>query len=336
MSTSQFDALHELLRHSPLDLGAEVAEARAVFHQMISQLPVSADVRTREVVLGGVPSVAVSLDPAAANSGASASGVEGPAGRGGAGALLYFHGGVYAVGSAGESVGLVSDIVRRAGRVIGYTVEYRLAPEHPYPAAVDDALAAYRGLIEDGGMDPASVAVVGESAGGALAVALLLRIRDAGLPMPAGAAVLSPWADLTLSGASLTSKAQADPALEPHALALRAAEYLAGADPAGPYASPALADLRGLPPLMIQAGSAEILLDDAVRLAARAAADDVAVTLEIVPGAPHVFQAFAGLVDEGGAALDRVGRFLRDWLDAGHGEQPGPTAVTAEVASTGA
>jgi acetyl esterase/lipase len=292
MSRSQLQALHELLRHSPLDFGADVVEMRAAFHEMIGHRPLAPDVRTDEVVLDGVPCLEVAAD-----------------GRMDAGTVLYFHGGAYAAGSAADSVGLVSDISRRAG-ALAYAVEYRLAPENPYPAAVDDALAAYRGLVA-AGVDPASVAVVGESAGGGLAVALLLRIRDARLPMPACAAVLSPWADLTMSGSSLASKDQADPALSADALSVRARSYLAGTDPAVPCASPALADLRGLPPLLIQAGSAEILLDDAVRLAARAATEDVAVTLEVVPGAPHVFQGFAGVLDEADAALDHVGAFLR-------------------------
>jgi epsilon-lactone hydrolase len=298
MSQPQLDALHALLRHSPLDFGADVVEMRAVFHEMISHRPHARDVRADEVVLDGVPCLQVAAGEQL-----------------GGGALLYFHGGAYAVGSAADSVGLVSDIARRAG-ALAYTVGYRLAPENPYPAAVDDALAAYRGLVA-AGVDPASVAVVGESAGGGLAVALLLRIRDARLPMPACAAVLSPWADLTMSGSSLAGKAQSDPALTADALAVRARSYLAGNDPAVPGASPALADLRGLPPLLIQAGSAEILLDDAVRLAARAAADDVAVTLEIAPGAPHVFQGFADVLDEAGTALDHLGAFLRARLGAG-------------------
>jgi epsilon-lactone hydrolase len=297
MSQSQLHALHDLLRHSPLDFGADVAEARAVFHEMISHQPIPPDVRTSEVFLGGVPCVEVS-------AGEHVDAVT----------VLYFHGGAYAVGSAPDSVGLASDIARRVG-ALAYAVEYRLAPENPYPAAVDDALAAYRGLL-DAGVDPASVAVVGESAGGGLALALLLRVRDEGLPMAAAAAVLSPWADLTMSGASLAAKAHSDPALTADALALRARSYLAGAAPSAAYASPALADLRGLPPLLVQAGSAEILLDDAVRLAARAAADDVAVTLEVVPGAPHVFQGFAAVLDEGGVALAHVGEFLRARLGA--------------------
>lgn len=298
MSQAQLHALHELLRSSPLDFGADVVEMRAVFHEMISHHPLAADVAANEVVLGGVPCLEVSAG-----------------GRTDAGTLLYFHGGAYAVGSAADSVGLASDIARRAG-VLAYTVEYRLAPENPYPAAVDDALAAYCGLLA-AGVNPASVAVAGESAGGGLAIALLLRIRDAHLPMPACATVLSPWADLTMSGPSLTGKAQADPALSADALAVRARSYLAGNDPAVAYVSPALADLRGLPPLLIQAGSAEILLDDAVRLAARAAADDVAVSLEVVPGAPHVFQGFAGALDEADTALDHLGAFLRTRLGVG-------------------
>jgi acetyl esterase/lipase len=297
MSASQLRALHDLLRHSPLDFGGDVAEARAVFHEMISHRPIPSDVRTGEVVFGGVPCVEVAVGE-----------------RTDAGTLLYFHGGAYAVGSAADSVGLVSDIARRVGAV-AYSVDYRLAPEHPYPAAVDDALAAYRALVV-AGVDPDTTVVVGESAGGGLAMALLLRIRDAGLPMPTGAAVLSPWADLSMSASSLAAKAQADPALTAEALALRARSYLAGVNPAAAYASPALAGLRGLPPLLVQAGSAEILLDDAVRLAARAAADDVAVTLEVVPGAPHVFQGFADALDEGAAALDHVGDFLRARLRA--------------------
>lgn len=307
MSQSQLQALHELLRHSPLDFGADVVEMRAVFHELISHRALAPDVRTGKAVLGGV----LCLEVAAGE-------------RTGPGTLLYFHGGAYAVGSAADSVGLVSDISRRAG-ALAYTVEYRLAPENPYPAAVDDALAAYRGLVA-AGVDPASVAVVGESAGGGLAVALLLRIRDARLPMPACAAVLSPWADMTMSSSSLAGKDQVDPALSADALEVRARSYLAGTDPAVPCASPALADLRGLPPLLIQVGSAEILLDDAVRLAARAASDDVAVTLEVVPGAPHVFQGFAGALDEADAALDRVGAFLCAQLGA-RPEAPVPAGV---------
>jgi acetyl esterase/lipase len=193
-------------------------------------------------------------------------------------------------------------------------VDYRLAPENPFPAAVDDALAVYRGLL-DRGIPAEAITVSGESAGGGLALALLIAIKDAGLPQPAAAAVLSPWADLTQSGRSYETKAAVDPALTRQALSTRADNYLAGADPRSPLASPLFADLRGLPPLLIQAGTYEILLDDAVRLAAKAADDDVAATLQTFPGAPHVFQGFSALLAEGARALDQVGAFIRTHLD---------------------
>ncbi len=156
-------------------------------------------------------------------------------------------------------------------------------------------------------MEPA---LAGDSAGGGLAVALLLAARDAGLPLPAAAYLMSPWVDLTLSGESLRTKEADDPIFDAADIAEFASRYLAAQEPAHPYASPLLADLRGLPPLLIQAGSHEVLLDDATRLAARAAAAHVDVTLEVVARAPHVFQHFAGRLDEADEALDRAGRFL--------------------------
>jgi monoterpene epsilon-lactone hydrolase len=221
--------------------------------------------------------------------------------------LLWFHGGVYVLGTARTSAGLASNVARRTRtRVI--SVDYRLAPEHPYPAALDDALAAYRALI--GETDPAQIAVAGESAGAGLAAALLVSAREQNLPMPTAGVLLSPYADLTLSGESMTTKADADPAFRPDAFGVRVEDYVGNADPADPLISPVFADLHGLPPLLIQAGSNELLLDDAVRLAARAAADDVPVTLEVTPGVPHLFQAFAAMLDEGGVALNRVAEFL--------------------------
>jgi epsilon-lactone hydrolase len=190
------------------------------------------------------------------------------------------------------------------------TVDYRLAPEHPYPAAPQDALSAYRGLLDVG--DPGPIVVGGESAGGHLALVTLLAIRDAGLPLPVAGLVLSPWLDLATSGPGIEARAHVDPALTPGGLRTRARDYLGGLDPAAPEVNPLHADLTGLPPLLIQVGSYEILLDDAARLAAKAAADHVQVVLDVTPRVPHVFQAFAGLLDEGGDALDRAASFLRD------------------------
>jgi epsilon-lactone hydrolase len=180
---------------------------------------------------------------------------------------------------------------------------------------LQDARAAYRALL-DSGVSPQDVAIVGESAGGGLVVSTLASLVEEGLPRPAAVVLFSPWTDLTLSGASMTSKVGIDPIFVPEKVRVRVADYVGDADPADPAISPMFADLKGLPPLLIQVGSYEVLLDDSVRLAARAAAADVPVTLEVTPGVPHVFQAFAAILEEGDAALDSVTRFLETHLPA--------------------
>jgi monoterpene epsilon-lactone hydrolase len=292
MTRQQRQALDDLLRHGPFDIGGDVIEQRAIFHEMIASVPLPEDVKTTPGRLGGVPVVTVETpasDPSTV--------------------LLYFHGGAYALGSAADSVGLAADVARRAGaRAI--SVDYRLAPENPYPAAVDDAVAAYRALLHDG-TPSSAIAFVGESAGGGLVVATLVALKDAGLPQPSSAVVFSPWADLTLSGGSMVGKAGVDPALTSQGLRTRARDYLGETNPASPLASPVFADLSGLAPLLIQVGSHEILLDDAVRLAARAAEHDVPVELQVWPRVPHVFQGFAGLLDEADTALRAAAAFIR-------------------------
>jgi acetyl esterase/lipase len=295
MTQPQRQALDELLRHGPLDVGGDVTEQRAIFHEMISSVPLPEDVAAKPGELGGVPVVTVQtpgVDPTLV--------------------VLYFHGGAYALGSAADSVGLAADVSRRVG-ARAVSVDYRLAPEHPFPAAVDDAVAAYRALLDDG-VPSSHIAFVGESAGGGLAAATLVALKDTDLPQPASAAVFSPWADLTVSGASATGKADLDPALTPEALRTRAQDYLGERDAAMPLASPVFADLTGLPPLLIQVGSHEILLDDAVRLAARAGQHDVAVELQVWPEVPHVFQGFAALLDDADQALVAAAAFIkRNW-----------------------
>jgi acetyl esterase/lipase len=295
MSKDQQIQLDAILRQGGLDTAADVASVRAAFNALIAQVPVPADVIQKPVEIGGVPGIDVTVP------GSDAEGV-----------ILYFHGGVYVIGSAATSVPLVSDLVRRTG-VHAVTLDYRLAPEHPYPAAVEDARAAYEGLLAQG-IEPGQIVLAGDSAGGGLAVATLLAAREAGLPMPAGAYLMSPYADLTLSGETLTERESLDPILTPLGLRVRAPEYLAGADAADPLISPIFGDLTGLPPLLIQVGSHEILLSDALRLAARAATSDVTVTLEVTPGVPHVFQGYAVLLDEAGAALDRAADFMKAQL----------------------
>jgi monoterpene epsilon-lactone hydrolase len=212
------------------------------------------------------------------------------------------------MGDAALAAGLASQVGRRT-RAKVLSVDYRLAPEHPYPAAADDALAAYQALLRNG-TAASDIAFAGESAGGGLAIATLVNARDHGLPMPAAAFVMSPYADLTLAGTTMETKRAADPLLSPEALQARVTDYTAGQDAALGLISPIFADLSGLPPLIIQAGTHEVLLDDAVRLARQAATADVQVTLDITPGVPHVFQAYYPILDEAAAALDRAGQLL--------------------------
>ncbi len=182
-------------------------------------------------------------------------------------------------------------------------------PSNPYPAAVGDALAAYEALLR-GGTAPSDIAFAGESAGGGLAVATLVNARDHGLPVPAAAFVMSPYADLTLAGATMETKREVDVLMSRENLQSRVTDYTSGQDAALGLISPIFADLSGLPPLIIQAGTHEALLDDAVRLARQAATADVEVTLDITPRVPHVFQTFYPILDEAAAALDRAGRLL--------------------------
>lgn len=296
MTQQQREALDEMMRSGPLDIGGDLTVQRPALEQMLTSIPLAKDVRTSPAVLGGVPVVQIETTGASPDA-----------------LLLYLHGGAYAIGSAASSVGLASDVARRVG-IRAITVEYRLAPEHPYPAGVDDALAVYRAILRTTPHD--RIVVTGESAGGGLVLALLVAAKAADLPQPAAAVVFSPWVDLSLTGASLDTKAAVDPALTPEGLRIRATDYLGTADPTAGAVSPVFADLSGLPPLLIQAGSHEILLDDAVRLAARAATDDVDVTLSVQAGVPHVFQGFAAVLDEGEQALQEAGRFLTHHLTA--------------------
>jgi len=297
VSKEQKLALDGVLRQGGLDLQADVPTLRAGFNELMARIPAPDDVRQRPMAIGGVSAIEVTAPGANADT-----------------VILYFHGGVYVIGSAATSVPLVAELARRTGATI-ITLDYRLAPEHPYPAAVDDAQDAYHGLLEQG-VDLGKIALAGESAGGGLAVATLLALRDAGTPLPSCAFLMSPYADLTLSGDSIANRHAVDRTLTPEGLRLRIPDYVAGADPADPLISPVFADLTGLPPLLIQVGSKEVLLSDALRLAERAAMADVTVTLDVTDGVPHVFQAFAAMLDEADAALDRASAFLRSNLAA--------------------
>ena len=293
MSTEQRETLDAILRQSAFPVGSDVDEQRRLLRELLSAQPLPADVTVTAAALGGVPTAEITVD-----------GVEPRH------VVLYFHGGVYVIGDAFLAAGLAAQVGRRThAKVI--SVDYRLAPEHPYPAAVDDALAAYEALLQDG-VAPSDIAFAGESAGGGLAIATLVNARDHGLPLPAAAFVMSPYVDLTLAGTTMETKREVDPLLSRELLQPRVTDYTSGQDAALGLISPVFADLSGLPPLIIQAGSHEVLLDDAVRLARQAATADVEVTLDITPRVPHVFQAYSAILDEAAAALDRAGQLLSD------------------------
>src|ERR1022692_3724575 len=291
VSTEQAENLEAVLRQSAFPVDIDVNEQRRLLRELTSAPPLPADVTVTAAALGGVPTAEITIE-----------GIEPRH------VVLYFHGGVYVLGDAFLAADLASQVGRRT-RAKVISVDYRLAPEHPYPAAVDDALAAYQALL-DNGTAPSDIVLAGESAGGGLAIATLINARDHGLPLPAAAFVMSPYADLTLAGTTMETKREADPLLSPEALQARVTDYTSGQDAALGLISPIFADLSGLPPLIIQAGTHEVLLDDAVRLARQAATADVQVILDITPQVPHVFQAYHPILDEATAALDRAGQLL--------------------------
>ena len=224
--------------------------------------------------------------------------------------MLFLHGGGYAAGSPALYRHLLWRVANSAAAKV-IAIAYRLAPEHPFPAALDDAASAWRGML-DAGIDPGTAIIIGDSAGGGLTLALALRLRDEGAPMPAALIALSPWTDLAATGESLSRNARADPMLNADEVPLLAANYLNGADPRHPYASPLYGRFDGLPPTLIQVGSDEILRDDSERIAARMREAGCAVELEIWPRMPHVFHAFALMLPEARRAIARVGEFARE------------------------
>lgn len=224
--------------------------------------------------------------------------------------VLYLHGGAFVMCSIESHRHLIAQIARACeARVLA--IDYRLAPEFPYPAALQDAMTAYKYLIKKTGA-PQQIALIGDSAGGGLAVSLLIAMRDGNQPMPAAVVCLCPWVDLTAGGESIVTKAREEFIIPVKDMHLAIEAYLNGADPKTPTISPIFADLRGLPPMLIQAGTSEVLLDDARRLAKRAQECDVAVTLEIWEQMIHVWHFFSSVMPEARQAIARVGQFVRE------------------------
>lgn len=291
MPSEAFDSIVALISAAKPAPDAPVDELRAAYALMGSMVPLDVSVAIEPEVLGGVPGEW--LTPVDADEGR---------------VVLYLHGGGYNIGSAESHRSMLTHLATRA-RARVFTVDYRLAPEAPYPAAIDDTVAAYEGLLAIG-TDASRVIVGGDSAGGGLALALLVRLRDAGHRLPAGAFTLSPWTDLAGSSPSLDANAEVDIMLGRPLLDHWAATYLDGAAANLPDASPLHATLTGLPPILVLVGDAEVLLDDGARFAARAADAGVDVTLQVEPDRFHVWPFFAGIVPESDAGLAEVA----DWI----------------------
>ena len=272
--------------------GISVPDMRASWDRLFTDVRDLAPVKRQVVSAGGV----------------AAEWLDGPAARPDR-AVLYLHGGGYVLGGVDSHRDLIARLSAATG-ARGLGLNYRLAPEHPYPAAVDDAVAAYRFLLAQG-FAPERLAIAGDSAGGGLTAATLVALRDRKLPLPAAAALLSPWVDLEGTGESMNGGVADDPMVRKDLVAMMGPTYLNGASAREPLASPLFADLRGLPPLLVQVGRREVLLDDSVRFVRAAQKAKVDVALEVWPGMIHVWQIFASELEEGREAIARLGEFLR-------------------------
>jgi monoterpene epsilon-lactone hydrolase len=268
-------------------------ELRVVFEKLGDSTPLAPDIKKEKVSAGGIDGEWISAPNSSADR-----------------AVLYVHGGGYVIGSVNTHRDLLARIARASGaRVLG--INYRLAPEHPFPAAVEDSVAAYRWMLAQG-LKPNRIAVAGDSAGGGLTVATLIAIRDAKLPTPGAGVCISPWVDMEGIGETMKTRAEVDPVVQREGLLGMAAAYLGGQNPRSPLAAPIYADLKGLPPLLIQVGDAETLLDDSIRLNDRAKAAGVSTKLEVWPEMIHVWQLFASFLPEGQQAIDGIGSFLKE------------------------
>ena len=292
MTVSQLDSLVTLLRTRPAPATQDVIESRARFEKMGGFLGGAPDAKCEKVDVDGVPAEWVSAPDVDASR-----------------AVLYLHGGGYAIGSINTHRRLAFDISAASGaRVL--LLDYRLAPEHPFPAAVDDAATAWRWLLKQGFANT-KLAIAGDSAGGGLTIATLVNLRDRKLGLPACAVAISPWVDLEGVGTSMTARSEQDPMVQKAGLGWMADMYLAGKDARTPLAAPLHADLKRLPPVLVQVGTAETLLDDATRIAERLHSAGGEVKLSVWPNMLHVFPMFAPILSEGRDGCVEVGQFIK-------------------------
>ncbi len=293
MSKAQLENVIELLTSRDRPENPTVEDSRAGFEKLARVVGGKTPASIQQVDAGGVPSELVSAEGASDDT-----------------ATLYLHGGGYVIGSPKTH----RELARRlstASQAQVLVSDYRLAPEHPFPAPVEDAVTAYRWLLDEG-YAPERLSIAGDSAGGGLTAAALVSIRDQGLPLPACGVCLSPWVDMEGLGDSMTTRADRDPMVQKEGLVGMAGVYLADADPRSPLAAPMYANLDGLPPLLIQVGASETLFDDAVRLDEKARAAGVETTFEEWDDMIHVWHIFAPILDEGQQAIERMAEFMRE------------------------
>lgn len=293
MPSEQFNNVAAMLQAAPISVDTPLEDMRTGYDMMGQLMATPDDVAEEPGEVGGVPGLWFS-----------------PAELDGYRTILYLHGGGYAIGSPSTHRALVSHLAK-AARARVFSAEYRLAPEHPYPAAIDDSVAAYHGLL-DSGIAARHIIIAGDSAGGGLTVATLVRLRDEGAPLPAGGVPISPWADLTQSGATMTTNAPNDVMVQKDQLDHWAKLYVGDTDPAHAHISPLFADLAGLPPMLVHVGTEEVLLDDSRRLADQINEAGGEVTLEIADGMCHVWHFFAGSVPESETSVAAVGAWIID------------------------
>jgi monoterpene epsilon-lactone hydrolase len=299
MASQQIEMITQMLRERREQTSPDISftESRAMFEQMVALFPPPEGVSSTPVDAGGIAGEWITAPGAGEEQ-----------------TIYWLHGGGYCIGSINTHRALLAGISAASG-ARALAIDYRLAPEHPFPAAVEDAVGGYLWLLSSG-VDPSQIIIGGDSAGGGLTMATLVALKEDGKPLPAAAVCISPWTDMTISGESLVSKAEADPMITAEGITRVRDAYVGVSDPRAPLASPIYADLSGLPPLLIQVGENEVLLDDSTRLAERAEAAGVDVTLEVWPDMIHVWHFFAGMLPEGQQAIDRIGAWAREQLGA--------------------
>lgn len=290
MTREELAGLKEMLIANPFDFTIDAHEVRAKFNGAVATFPVNESFLFRETTIGGVPGLWMDA-PDSPN------------------VLMYVHGGAMLVGTAEVYRGLSGNLASAAG-VNHFSIDYRLAPEHQYPAAIDDVVSAYKGLLLEG-YAPKNIVVAGDSAGGGLVLSLLIALKKAGIEQPAGAVVLSPWADLTHSGESMTTMADKDVSLTKAGLESGARQYLGNHPADAPLASPVFADLHNLAPLMIQVGTTEILHSDSTRIRDAVQAAGGEVVFHEWEDMPHDWSLFSFMLSEGRDMVDEVGAWIK-------------------------